>query len=216
MTTLAPYYSSGGITIYHGDFRQILPSIAADVVVTDSPYGVGVKYASFDDTKENVSELARSLGGMLGSFSRAAIFSGVPQMWMWPQPEWVLCWSYAPATNEFSPWGFAQWQPILVYGKDPFLERCLGPRPTVFTHARPPEREGRAHPCPKPLPVMRWTLNRVSREDEIVVDPFSGSGTTLVAAKLERRRAIGIEIEERYCEIAAKRCSQGVLNFEDD
>jgi site-specific DNA-methyltransferase (adenine-specific) len=60
---------------------------------------------------------------------------------------------------------------------------------------------------------MLWLVEMTSLPDEIVLDPFMGSGTTLAAAKRKGRSAIGIEIEERYCEIAAKRCAQGVLNF---
>jgi site-specific DNA-methyltransferase (adenine-specific) len=81
------------------------------------------------------------------------------------------------------------------------------------TCAETSEKNG--HPCPKPLGLMRWLVARVSKPNETVLDPFMGSGTTLLAAKDMGHRAIGIEIEERYCEIAAKRLSQEVLPLED-
>jgi site-specific DNA-methyltransferase (adenine-specific) len=73
--------------------------------------------------------------------------------------------------------------------------------------------EQNGHPCPKPYSAWRWLLERCSDENTVVLDPFCGSGTTLVAAKDLGLRAIGIEIEEHYCEIAAKRLSQEVLTF---
>ena len=211
---MKPYYSEDGITIYLGDCREILPSIHFDAVVGDAPYGVGVEYESFQDTKENVAQLALDVAPHLIAAKRAAIFTGVPQMWLWPEPKWVMCWSIHPATNEWCSWGYSQWQPVLVYGKDPFMATGRGPRNTVHLTYEPPDRLGNAHPCPKPLNVMRWLVGRSTLDEDVIVDPFMGSGTTLEAAKNEGRQAIGVEIEERYCEIAVKRLRQRVLSFE--
>lgn len=70
--------------------------------------------------------------------------------------------------------------------------------------------KGGLHPTQKPVELMTWCIHK-TKDTGIILDPFMGSGTTLVAAKLEGRQAIGIELEERYCEIAAKRLEQGVL-----
>jgi hypothetical protein len=72
------------------------------------------------------------------------------------------------------------------------------------------KKEHRCHPTQKPLALMRWCLSLVP-DAVTVLDPFMGSGTTLLAAKLEGRQAVGIELSEEYCEAAANRLSQGVL-----
>ena len=84
--------------------------------------------------------------------------------------------------------------------------------PDLIEHTETAPKNG--HPCPKPLGVWRKILRRVSPEDNgPILDPFMGSGTTLRVAKDLNRKAIGIEIEEKYCEIAANRMSQEVLEF---
>ncbi len=111
-----------------------------------------------------------------------------------------------------NPWGFTCWQPILVYGKDPFLEKSLGSRPDIIEHSETALNLG--HPCPKPENFWRKLMARCSVDQtDSILDPFMGSGTTLRAAKDLGRKAIGIEIEERYCEIAAKRMAQEVFSF---
>ena len=78
-----------------------------------------------------------------------------------------------------------------------------------FPTATPEERS--EHPTPKPLGIMRFIVDISVRPGTCILDPFMGSGTTLLAAKLEGRQAVGVEQDERYCEIAAERLRQGVL-----
>jgi len=222
---MKPYYEHAGITIYHGDCREVLPRVSADVLVTDPPYGLNLgnhggandkrtrelrrgAYASYDDTPENYSgvvvpavELALSL------VSRGAVFAPAPQAWLLPRPD-ALGAVYIPAANGRSPWGFQNLAPILLYGGAPNLN--LGAKNTVM-RARGTSDPECGHPCPKPVEWLTWLVSLTTKEDETVLDPFMGSGTTLRAAKDLGRKAIGIEIEERYCEIAAKRLAQEVL-----
>jgi DNA modification methylase len=92
-------------------------------------------------------------------------------------------------------------------------------RPKGFRHMwsgafKASERGERYHPTQKPVALMAWCLSLLPQTDAAILDPYMGSGPTLIAAKETGRRAIGIEIEERYCEIAAKRLSQEVLPLE--
>ena len=116
--------------------------------------------------------------------------------------------SIAPAGAGIGRWGFTCFHPVLLYGKRPSSALY----PCGIESFDTSEQNG--HPCPKPLRWMKWAVALASKEDETILDPFMGSGTTLVAAKNLGRRAIGIEIDEKYCEIAAKRLSQEVFNFE--
>ena len=218
-----PYYQDDFATIYHGDCREVLASLAADVVVTDPPYGVGLlarsskrgvrpgRYASYEDTPGNVSSVViPTVETLIDLFGRVVITPGLRAMWLYPKPTDVgVIWSAAGAG--MTSWGFNCSQPILYYGKDPYLARGLGSRPNGMAWNNATEENG--HPCPKPLPVMKWLVARACFPGETVLDPFMGSGTTLRAAKDLGRHSIGIEIEEAYCEIAAKRLAQEVLDF---
>lgn len=223
--TPQPYYQDDWVTIYHGDSQEVgLP--VADCFITDPPYGVGLAarttkrarrpgaYTAFADTTEYVESVAVPIiGRLVGAGMRGAVTPGTRCMWVYPQPTDIgVIWSAAGAG--MTSWGFNCSQPIFYYGRDPFLERGLGSRPNGVAWNNATEENG--HPCPKPLPVMHWLVNRVSREGETIFDPFMGSGTTLRAAKNLGRKAIGIEIEERYCEIAAKRMGQEVFDLEVD
>ena len=220
---MTPYYDDGSCVIYHGDCRDFL-SISCDAFVTDPPYGVGLKARTskhgarpgeyggqFDDGPEYVREVVVPVVVvLLERVGRGALTPGVRCMWDYPEPNDVgVIWS--PAGAGMSSWGFNCSHPIFYYGKDPFLALGMGSRPNGVSWNNATEENG--HPCPKPLTVVRWLVNRVSMPGEMIFDPFMGSGTTLRAAKDLNRKAIGIEIEERYCEIAAKRLAQEVLAF---
>jgi site-specific DNA-methyltransferase (adenine-specific) len=215
---MKPYYDEDGITIYHGDCRDVLPSLAADVVLTDLPYAVDLDYGDgMVDSPEYLADLvATALPLMRTAAPVVALTSGIGNWWQYPEPTWVLCWYTSNACNSTGKWGFNQWQPVLVYGTDPFLRRGLGRRPDVIVTAAPNSGADKrlGHPCPKPLESWRKVLLRVSpSESDVILDPLMGSGTTLRAAKDLGRKAIGIDTSERFCEIAAKRLAQGVLDF---
>ena len=105
------------------------------------------------------------------------------------------------------PWGFQNLAPVLFFGKAPDLH--LGSKATTIRSSDAAEKNG--HPCPKPIKWMTWLIDLCSRPGETVLDPFAGSGTTLRAAKDLGRRAIGIEVNEAYCQIAVSQLAQGVL-----
>lgn len=228
---MQPYYEHAGITIYNCDCRDLLPSLDFDVLVTDPPYGVlepgdlnprirddrggahglvrGV-YANYLDTYENFIETVVPLLNLaIDRAKRAAVFSG-PHINEQLKAT-AIGGVYCPAGAGRNQWGFKTFLPVLFYGCAPNLN--LGAKPNVILSTGTAEENG--HPCPKPLRWMKWLVGLASIEGEVILDPFMGSGTTLVAAKQFGRRAIGIEIEERYCEIAAKRLQQEMLPFDN-
>lgn len=235
---MTPYYERGGITIYHGDCRDVTAELSAlaragariaDVVITDPPYGVGLtaKRAkqrgggvkvrpgeySFDDTPEYVSGVVVPVIQAFREVVPAVVVTpGTRNLWLYPPADDVGCFFSAAGTG-MGRWGFTCSQPILFYGDDPYLSASLGSRPNSHGQSYPNDANEIDHPCAKPLPMWRWLVARASLDGHVIIDPFMGSGTTLVAAKHLNRKAIGIEIEERYCEIAADRLRQEVMNL---
>jgi site-specific DNA-methyltransferase (adenine-specific) len=229
------YYDQDGITIYHADCRELLDALSWDVVITDPPYGVGLTVKTglvrcgpahrpapsrYADDEDSVRTLLADVLPCLTA-GRALIFPGPARLWDYPPAAAVGC-VFETAGAGRSAWGFQCSHPILYYGKDPFLADGRGSRPNSFDGVVGHEvylagggssTRGIDHPCVKPLRWMSWAVHRASRRGETILDPFMGSGTTLIAARRDGRHCIGIEIEERYCEIAANRLAQGVLDF---
>lgn len=200
---LRPYYEQDGITIYHGDCRDVAPHLTADVVVTDPPYGI--------DFAGQPTKWQRRAGAVAEDWDAEAI----------ALPDLVAVISVAPSRCV---WGGNYYELStsrgwLVWIK-PDAPPSMGSVELAWTNldknaahivhsisATNAERVG--HPTQKPLRVISWTLSKMP--PGLVLDPFMGSGTTLVAAKQSGRQAIGIERDERYCAMAVRRLAQGVL-----
>jgi site-specific DNA-methyltransferase (adenine-specific) len=204
----SPYYQDDWVTIYHGDCRDLLPHITADIAVTDPPYNAAKNYGAHDDamTRGEYVAWCHEWFDMLPD--RRIIFPGVGNQWVWAdkQPKAVACWYKPGNPGGGGPFQFCEWEPILLWG----VNFKLG---DVFHVSISTQPDTGDHPCPKPLRLMRSLLERL-RTPGSIVDPFAGSGSTLRAAKDLGRNSIGIELEERFCEIAAKRCAQEVLDLE--
>lgn len=208
---MRPYYQDEAVTIYHGDCREIMPSVSADVIVTDPPYGCsattgrGGVYDSFEITGDGDTSM-RDWAIRLAASVPMVMF-GSPRVAR-PECKAVLIWAKGEHTGmgDLSfPWK-PDYEEIYIFG-----EGFSGPRTSSVLEFYADTSSRRAHPTEKPEGLMRALIAKCPAGT--VLDPFMGSGTTLEASKRLGRLSIGIEIEERYCEIAAKRCAQGVLNF---
>lgn len=211
---IKPRYDKDGVTLYCADCLDVMPQMepeSVDAVITDPPYGINGDYASYKDTVSNLSKLVPEFINHSKRIARdvIAVFTGVKNMDLYNGCDWRLAW-VVPAGTGVSSWGFTCWTPISVYGKDPFSGN--GSRPDVFVDYKP-RREGYDHPYEKPLSIMRWILERCTKNNSIILDPFMGSGTTGVAALQLGRRFIGIEIDEKYYQIAEKRIREAQLQI---
>ena len=227
LLSVAPYYERGGITIYHADARDVIDMLPDGLVLlTDPVYGInggkggdakdyrkgGYQMDGWADTEEYVQSVCVPVvQALLAKCVRAAVTPGIRCLNFYPRPVDMGC-LWTPAACTHGPWGFTTMQPILYYGKDFRAGKGALPSGRAVTEAS--EKNG--HPCPKPLSAWTWLMDKVSQQEETILDPFMGSGTTLRAAKDLNRKAIGIEISERYCEIAARRLAQDVLPLFSD
>ena len=208
---MTPYYEQDGIVIYHGDCREVLPSLSVDVVIGDPPYGVGIEYASYEDEITKTTAMVMDFVKTATSVARCVAFTvgkydTEKELYRLLPPRWRMCW-YKGAQSTASPIGFTDWEAVLVYGE------MVHNHAHDYFYAQPEQMGAFGHPCPKPLQFARILISRLAKPGEVICDPFMGSGTTLRAAKDIGHRAIGIELEEKYCEIAAKRLAQGALDL---
>lgn len=255
---MKPYYEQDGITIYHGDCRDVLPSLLNkrfDLVVTSPPYNLGgepwphlgnwkqgdssggkskwrngsdaasgIQYGEHQDNMpwDRYCQWQRETIGLLWeslSATGAIFYNHKPRVIggrLWMPLELlpmgvtlrqIVVWS-RPGGMNFNPTAYVpthEW--IMVLAKDKWRLTSRGASGLGDVWSMTPDRN--SHPAPFPLALPARAIETTGAE--LVLDPYCGSGTTLRAAKDLGRRAIGIEVEERYCEIAANRIRQGTL-----
>jgi site-specific DNA-methyltransferase (adenine-specific) len=223
------YFADDSVCIINDDCRNVLPQLKGiDAVITDPPYGVELgnvdsgqerergqqKYEDFEDTPEYLQDVIIPAFKIALSIShRSIITPGNRNAFLYPKPDDIGVW-YNPAGTGRGKWGFVLAHLIFYYGKDPYAGRCATASSAWALNDSVSNIKNKKHPCPKPLLFTKWEVSKGSLENDIVLDPFMGSGTTLKAAKELGRKSIGIEISENYCEIAAKRCQQTIMNFD--
>lgn len=255
---MQPYYSENGIVIYHGDCREVLPSLdIVDHVLTDPPYArdvyqrlqspkthkgsgtparMGIRnhqYSSISIEKlaagaiGHIDEMLEAVALEIARITKrwALVFSDAESIHLWRTQLEAAGMRYVRTGAWFKP------DPMPQFSGD---RPAVGFEPCTITHAQGSMRwngGGSAatwthgtvkkdrpdHPCPKPIGLMRELVYLFTDPNETVLDPFLGSGTTLIAAKSLGRNGIGIEIDEKYCEVAAERLSrqskQDVMSF---
>ena len=216
---VTPYYDADGITLYHGDCREITEWLTADVLVTDPPYGIAwaagalhrvrsIRRGAVQSIAHDEDVAARDAALEMWGKSRPAVIFG---SWRKPRPEPIthrLIWHKQGRYPGVSPASiFPNDEEVYLVGAG-----WVGkPAPSVFTttEARHLQPALIGHPTPKPLQLMEFLLSRCPLG--VVADPFAGSGSTLLAARAQGRLAIGVELEERYCDLIASRLAQGDL-----
>lgn len=213
------FYQDDLVTLYHGDCREVTAWLEADVLVTDPPYGIA--YTGFggrgywDDASKHAAiagdgtTQARDDALTMWGERPALVFGS----WRVGRPtatRQVLIWDKShngPGMGALElPWGCSH-EEVYVLGSG-----FAGKRTGSILHATPYNSQSSDrpdHPTPKPIRLLAPLLDKCP--PGTVADPFAGSGSTLVAAKDLGRKAIGVELEERYCELAAKRLAQDTL-----
>ena len=222
-----PFFENESATLFHGDCREILPllDIKADLLVTDPPYGQGYqsnrrterfeKIAGDDGSLDVPAALALACKS-LKRFAHAYIFgefdlSEAPLT----APVGLIWDKMIVGSGDLScPWGpshepimFTLFEPSKVNrekkGAGKLTARLR--KGSVLSCPRPHSGGAHRHPNEKPVLILRQMIESSSMIGDLILDPFAGSGSTLEAACLEGRRAVGIELDERYCEVAAQR-----------
>jgi site-specific DNA-methyltransferase (adenine-specific) len=225
---MKPYYSEKRVTIYHGDCKELIPLISetdrtlADHVITDPPYDEKTHKGARYDFGATSSEIQFD---PIDPLSVAPLLCSVAKRWVIAFCSLEMLGAYKEASGD-------RWVRSGFWRRTNGVPQFTGDRPgqpgegIAIMHNPGKKRwnghgqhafweypivSNGPHPTTKPLQLMKRLILDFTDPDDLILDPFMGSGTTVLAAKEMGRRAIGIEIEEKYCEIAVKRLRQEIL-----
>lgn len=206
MSLQEPYYQDDHCAIYNADCREVLPHLEpVDLVLTDPPYGIKIADWDCRVPHELLTEFLRLTDGPVVWFGASSQHRN-DLMSFAPEPQRILIWHPRFTLSKTMACGIAyRWHPVYCWQ---LPKKHNGPKWDVLTHCCD-GHNGWNHPATKPIKLISELCGLCS--SGIVLDPFMGSGTTLLAAKNRNLKAIGIEIERDYCDIAIKRLRQGVL-----
>lgn len=219
---MRPYYADESVTLYHGDCREVTEWLAADVLVTDPPYGRGWRQGRHWDSS-HADDRHAGIQGDTDTSARDCVLElwgdrpalAFGDLMLAPPPGTKLVGVYRKPSNAGTRGAMAGFRrdAEAIYWIGPWPTGLGGRSSVLTTGARtqgmngPQGRYG--HPHAKPVDVMEQLI--AACPAGVVADPFAGAGSTLEAARRQGRRVIGVEVDERYCELIAKRMSQGVL-----
>lgn len=214
------YYEDAAVQLFHGDSRDFLPQLRADVVLTDVPYNARKNYGETTDDHmpwplwcdwmDETIALCKVAASNVFSFLSQTAAREYIRRGIYP-PDWQLVWHKPLALSVCAAPFMPHWEPIFYWGNQKRTKdggALWGGDVITCNVEIGTDRWG--HPTPKPLRLM---CEFVSKFDGVILDPFAGSGTTLVAAKMLSKQAIGVEISEAYCEQIARRLEQTAPMF---
>ena len=219
---MKPYYQDKWVTIYLGDCRLVLPELPkADLVLTDPPYGIDIArigkvggsvlaentphiVSDWDSERLSIADIKL----LLVAGKEQMIFGGNYVADLLPPSN---CWLIWNKRGDYPSNNFADCELVWTSMEKP--SRIYKYFWQGMLQQDMKNKEKHYHPTQKPVSLMKWCILQAS-DPQTILDPFMGSGSTIRAALDLNRKCIGIEIEEKYCEIAAKRCSQSVMRLE--
>jgi site-specific DNA-methyltransferase (adenine-specific) len=213
---IQPYYRDEWVTIYNADCRDVLPQLPkVDLVLTDPPYGMDYQSCRRVDwqrkTKiEGDKNFPLWIFDIFKPTVALMIFCRWDNLYEIPKPKSFIVWdkvvhSMGDLNHEYG----RQWEGVAFYSQ---TDHEFNYRPKDIIRCMRIAPNKLMHPNEKPVELMSQLIQ--PNKCNLVLDPFMGVAPVLLASKISGRKSIGIEIDEKYCELAAKRCQQTVMNFD--